>query len=529
MPRSSSSAHAASVAEYPAGTDGLKESSRKRARCDSPSSPLPHHESQNLILPDLTSIGHSPNRTPDPLLPSDSEHSVASSDSSSSWGEVIVPQTIEEFFGQSKHSSAAETTASSKEHSHDESANEQASEREDSQGETSHGPPFYVDPSTMTTLQVREAVKRSDYNINDYDAARRIGAGVVTKANGIVDKRRISDFSPLASKVKETVEENSNVNEKTFIVELHYALLSKTPERKDQDLTEEELMDAHNWIEAEWKKDFLKALWDIDYLSEAKPKITTGNEWWDKIIATFPRVKDSRPDISWGYHAGAFTKTQKDTLNALGCRFTTPEVYLQFLAWEAKCLNAPIEDAENQALGGGSTKVNARRRLGKAADRVRTAKAIAAKKNVPPVEYPRADPVSTHSAQWLLRQANNSHDWQDSIAFSLAVATQSCNLFVHWCEEVNPVYEKWHMTFLRDYSFHQTDRIALLHHNLDNIMDWGVGARKRKILEDLDLILDNEPPISDIVLSPAKKQPPAKKQKTHDDRVEGGDGAAALV
>ena len=116
------------------------------------------------------------------------------------------------------------------------------------------------------------------------------------------------------------------------------------------------------------------------------------------VLNTFPKVKDTRPDISWGYLPSAFTEKQIELLETLQTRITTVEVYGQFLILEAKCMNDPIEEAENQAAGGGAAMENAPRRLAKAAQTEKTLSANqdsqSTSSKAPDISYPRVDSVS---------------------------------------------------------------------------------------------------------------------------------------
>ena len=54
----------------------------------------------------------------------------------------------------------------------------------------------------MTALQCREILDLSKIFVKDYKVAGGIGAPVVAKAIAIIDRKGISDFTPIAPDIK---------------------------------------------------------------------------------------------------------------------------------------------------------------------------------------------------------------------------------------------------------------------------------------------------------------------------------------
>lgn len=76
----------------------------------------------------------------------------------------------------------------------------------------------------------------------------------------------------------------------------------------------------------------------------------------------------------------------------------------------------------------------------------------------------------------------------DSFTFSLAIDPDHANLFVHWAEETSPQNTIWHMNRLEPYDFRLPNDYRRLHHDVDNILDWGVGERLQGIKQQLGQI-----------------------------------------
>ena len=72
---------------------------------------------------------------------------------------------------------------------------------------------------------------------------------------------------------------------------------------------------------------------------------------------------------------------------------------------------------------------------------------------------------------------------EDSFAFTIAVISMSATIFVNWALVDATKVVEWHMHRLRQYDFHRLDELSQLHHDVDNILDWGVTSRKRRVVE----------------------------------------------
>ncbi|KAL9123732.1 MAG: hypothetical protein Q9217_006867, partial [Psora testacea] len=312
----------------------------------------------------------------------------------------------------------------------------------------------------LTPLQVRPILARNFLFIED-DEARKIGNALIKKAMRILDQNRGSDYGETkALQVKEAIKAYANENEATFVINLHKHLFNDM--RKvciDGNLTDEELEDERKWLQRAWDKDDLRARFQINFTSNCIPKIEAGSDFMNKALQQVTRVAIPRPDIAWGIYKTAFTHLQQTFLENLGCALANPELYNIFFILEAKCMNGSIQDAENQCCRSGAAMVQSKRRFnGYVASTVPQPTA--------PVIYPNAD--------------------VDSFAFSLAVAPDRANMFVHWCLEDAGNAIKWHMHYLKTYSFNRADELTALHHDIDNILDWGVGPRKHKVVEALE-------------------------------------------
>ena len=146
-------------------------------------------------------------------------------------------------------------------------------------------------------------------------------------------------------------------------------------------------------------------------------------------------------------------------------------------------MNASIEEAENECLRSGAKMVSNRRKL------IANAEKHSSHLVSPDFDYPRVD--------------------TDSFAFSMAVTLKNVEMLVHWALEMGPKQIHWHAHFIQEYSFRKPDDVAQLRFGMDNVLDWGIGSRKRKTIALVDRIIDLEHAV----------RPPPKKRKADDKQI----------
>lgn len=266
-------------------------------------------------------------------------------------------------------------------------------------------------------------------------------------------------------------------------------------------LSKDELEQKCNWIEATWKKDHLGMRSQIDFCTDCIPSIRTGIAFWDKLVAEAPRVENPKPDMAFGIYKTAFSPFYQEILNDHRCNLAGPKLYDIFLSFDAKCMNAPIDEAENQCTRSGCAMVQTRRHLNQAA-------------NPPRKTAVKSSSLASTSAYILKSSSTQVYPRADteSFAFTLAIGSQGANMFVDWALELD-VNDKdniqWHMHKLRVYSYFNLDDLAQLHHDINNILDWGLTTRKAEVENLCEKIHSLE-----------AMQPKAKKQKRKKDEEE---------
>ena len=334
-----------------------------------------------------------------------------------------------------------------------------------------------------TAFQVRNTLRRNML-FYDENEARAPGAALIAKARGILNQKRGSDWSEEKRlQVMQGIEDYRQELEATFVVNLMKHLHGDTRKvPQDKTLSDADLEQEYNWIEAAWKKDHLRLRYNVDFLTDCLPQIRTGDAYHDKLIEEVPRVENPKPDVAIGIYETAFSLLQREILNNQHCNLAGPQLYGVFFAVEAKCMNASIEEAENQCLRSGCAMVSTSRGLNSAASRAGKATASVPSSSSAPLPTP-----STPSLSIIYPKAD-----MDSFAFTLAVGSQYANMFVNWALEMDSDNSvQWHMHWLQGYSFRKPDDLNHLHHDMNNVLDWGLRVRKDKIIERCQGIYDS--------------------------------------
>lgn len=365
------------------------------------------------------------------------------------------------------------------------------------------------DPSTP--LQVISDLRQNRIFLND-PGAEKIGGDLIKKAKDVLKDTRGSDWSPeKAIEVKKIIRDHCTENESTFMLNLMGAMKGqdRLVPRSELELTQEEKEEAKNWIRRAFRHDHLRIRFDRDFNPGSVPEMSSYNDaQWDAILAKCPRVKNPKPDVAFSIYKDAFSQRIQDIFAYLGCALNGPDAYHIFCLMECKCMNASIQEAENQCLGAGAAAVKNRRDYNR---RISVSK---------PAQQDSQQPLDSLARQDVYLRAEGVHDPHlsaqplelekgqpdiDSWVFSFAIAPDQAKCYVHWCLVYPSGILHWHMHLLDVYSFHKVDDISRMHHDLDNILDWGVGPWKRKIEAQAELKVQSGELLDEV--------PPAKKRK----------------
>lgn len=195
-----------------------------------------------------------------------------------------------------------------------------------------------------------------------------------------------------------------------------------------------------------------------------------------------PRVKNPRPDLTYGLLEAAFSKLEQDTNDEHGAGLSVGIVHPFFIV-EAKIGERPIDEAELQCARGGAAMLRLKRKFDKLAEGTyvdeedKKGQKITGNRAETPIHHYRTD--------------------TKSFVFSLALVPRSATMFVHWAEEAfsedgTLVTTNWHATHVADYFLREGAPWIELHRDIDNVLDWGTLTRKQELEELCRKILERE-------------------------------------
>ena len=378
----------------------------------------------------------------------------------------------------------------------------------------------------MTVMQMRHLLERNRHFINHRFTDNTEGAEKCKafKEAGykIINAKRASDWSPgKALEVQETIHSYQNEPEATFLFFAWHALLNKSRHIYQRPYEEERSTDMEHWMEQAWTKDHLRYKLNIDFVRDSVPPLTSTNDYENKLLSNTPRVANPKPDIAFAVYKDGFTPEEREFFDQNGCSLTGNGSYHEFASLDVKSINASIEEAENQCARSGSAMVFRRRKLNDLYTKC-PQPSITQPSNQPTIDQPSLmQPISIQASalQQTSHQPSSNQPSSlpppstetkskiklDTFVFTLAFGTSQAKLFVNWDLDQDRSTE-WHMHVLRSYDYDKLVDLTQLHHDIDNIMEWGVGKRKERIQKQTAWIIENN-----VVPSVSKRSPQKRK------------------
>ena len=279
----------------------------------------------------------------------------------------------------------------------------------------------------------------------DDDAAIERHPQVLEWAEQIQGGERQSAMKPESEKkLRQLRKQYGKSNELTFTHKFFVALIRSKRNKKAEN--------TENWPLVDWEQDGLMEAWDVLFQRNSIPAIAVPDEASAKVLAKYPRIKNPKPDITFGLQDKEFSRDLMiiNRLYFAQAGICPADIWHPFLIVEAK-MKGVIEEAEYQCVRGGAALVNAARLL-------RYLAGADLRKPGPDLDTP---------------------------VFSLAVIPSQIVLHVHWAE-VNGAGETWfHMHHVSTYSVKVPKEGIRLRHDLDNILDWGTQSRKMEVVATL--------------------------------------------
>lgn len=255
----------------------------------------------------------------------------------------------------------------------------------------------------------------------------------------------------------------------------------------DGELEDEE--GAIRWIETAWKKDHLRCNWNADFTRGSVPPLINLDPVLKIHTEKAPRVKNPKPDLTYGLLQAAFSKNEQDINDEHGADLSVGIVH-PFFVVEAKIAERSPAEAENQYARGGAAMVRLKRKFNSLA------------------EGTYKDKEAQHGEDGDHLAGQMSHNKEEvpidhyrtdtkSFAFSLALIPQFATMLLHWAEEAFSKEGKlltinWHAAHVAQYLLRDSAPWIELHRDIDNVLDWGTLTRKQELKELCNKIWERE-------------------------------------
>ncbi len=352
-----------------------------------------------------------------------------------------------------------------------------------------------------TTVSSIESVNRAfhvlelnNIFLENGDAKER-GKDVIQEAKRIVKGPRHSEMSvPLSEALSKTASKLSMDDELTFMVGVWNLLIGTHRTVKHMDMH-----DKLVFVETAWEKDDLKCNWSSPFAANITPPLRFADPDMEAFADWIPKLKNSVPDLTYGYHKSTFTPEQmnaNETIKGEICRRN----WHPFLIIEAKSIDLPFQQGVAQALRAAAATINLKRKLVEEAKSTvitdsNTTQQLSAASSTSTVKLDTtsAIPNPNSGAPEPTCGQNRYKADMSSFIFTFVICPEFARLFVAWAEEAwsgnnnNEPGINYHMHALQHYYFSDGGHPwAAIHHDLDNVLDWGVGARKTEVLNLLN-------------------------------------------
>ena len=386
----------------------------------------------------------------------------------------------------------------------------------------------------MTVSETRTLLNRNRLYLFNNDAQER-ARNIIQAGNKIRGRKRSSTMSaPISEALVQTIKKYANKGERTFMFHLWKALVNDTRQVLEHELSPESDPALSKWFAKAWDKDYIWGKWEADFASDSCPRLEkTGNATVDAILSGVPRITSPRPDLAYGFDFEAFDGFYKEILHQTTGGKITGQQFCTFFAVEAKCGEQSIEAAENQCCRTGATMAKSRRDMALTLVEQQTllhdlrASTIAMPSQSTDLAAPTSGdvtpaqtPSSNLSVEHPLTASENPIQHMDTISFTLAVCPQIAKMSIHFAETWPDGRTEWQMHSLKSYLLEECDYVQELHHDIDNILDWGCTTRKKQItaqVAELKQITSEIEEVRKVISAMGVAQPkpstPASKRK----------------
>ncbi|KAL8970332.1 MAG: hypothetical protein Q9197_003864 [Variospora fuerteventurae] len=395
---------------------------------------------------------------------------------------------------------------------------------------------------------VREILYLNGLSMDDPAARKMFRQGIDEARDLVTEPHHSAHSKQLLDEIDETRLDYSDCNETTFTNRFFGVFQSKSrhvklqaegdnaqPDNDEEiaDQADSDQGDFHipaGWAARDWADDGLDENDNRVFQAGSVPRIGSANENHKAILNDLPRISNPQPDI---IHGTSIKKHYTDEERAVIAQFSkitqvSMGLACPFLGVEVKT-KGDIEEAANQACPEGASMVAAHRNLEvlarpaapktKGTDTANAAKAIntpakcnatprATKVNVtlsaanvtPKSSTTSSDPNSSKSSKHVAgskakgnAESNTSKAYFSTKAYTMVLTPKYAQINVHWVQIGEGEGEEaltYHMHCVKSYALNEQDNLKACCAAVNNILDWGLGERDKKIKALLNQVHD---------------------------------------
>ncbi|KAL8651105.1 MAG: hypothetical protein Q9210_003445, partial [Variospora velana] len=324
---------------------------------------------------------------------------------------------------------------------------------------------------------VRQVLRLNDMPV-EADAALQAYPEVMQYAQDLLEDPRHSP--PLTKERLGSIQKNrkkfSSRNETTFTRKFFGVFQSVERDVKER---EGDLQVPVGWVSRDWEEDGLDENDDKLFRAGCVPKIKTFNEAQKKLLQGLPSISKPQPDILYGYDKDSFT-SDEDLVNAsfLDITSVSEGIFHPFFDVEVKT-HGDIQEAVSTACTGGATLVQAHRKLNALVSTTE-------QQGETPEQQGETTEQQGETPEQQGRGPSFNTPYADmsTVAFSMVLSPGLATIYIHWAE-VKGQKITYHMHGAGGYAIQWDKGLKECHSAVNNILDWGLGQRRRAINEQL--------------------------------------------
>ncbi|KAL8903402.1 MAG: hypothetical protein Q9207_003948 [Kuettlingeria erythrocarpa] len=379
---------------------------------------------------------------------------------------------------------------------------------------------------------VREILYLNGLSMDDPTAWKTFREGIEGARDLITKPRHSAPSKQLLDEIDEMRRGYSDRNETTFTNKFFGVFRSRSrqvkqearrnyaPADNDKEISDEADSDQGDfhvltgWAARDWADDGLDENDNRVFQAGSVPRIGSANENHKAILNDLPSISNPQPDILYGTSIKKHYTDEERAVLTQFSKITQVSMGLAcpFFGVEVKT-KGDIEEAANQACPEGASMVAAHRDLeilarpptsmAKSNDTANAAKAIttpakanatpsAARTNATPKNSstdanPNVSKASKDAAGIKAKGKAKSHTSKADFstkAYTMVLTPKYAQINVHWAEIGEGEGEKaltYHMHCIKSYALNEQDNLRACRAAANNILDWGLGERDKKI------------------------------------------------